>query len=340
MFEQSAGKRAALGVVLLVLGLGLLGVTEHTDRLRAMAEDALGGFVLTGAAAHPGPAADGQLVLAVGAPKVVAPAQDAQFGVAASAVALVRTVEMFQWQQTDFGGQLGYQMDWYDHPIDSTRFVHVAGHANPGAFPLAGARFDSPDVTVAGFRLAPQLVAQIAGVEPFTPDFRHLTPNMAATFQPDAGTLVTSADPARPRIGDLRVGWLQIDPAHLTILARDAHGTLGPTASPSGQALAHVMLGRLALTDVVTDAPRPPHLKWARRGLSLLLGWAGVALLLPAVQRRRRAQALLIAVVPLALVAAGNWFGARTLLAVILVLIAVAAAAFASWRWRGSPLGT
>ncbi|HEU0277859.1 MAG TPA: TMEM43 family protein [Rhodanobacteraceae bacterium] len=333
IFEQSAKRRVALGVVLLAVGLLLIGFTEHADRLRVMAEDALGGFVLTGAAARPGPAADGQLVLAVGAPKVIAPAEDVQFGVAANAPALVRTVQMFQWQQTDFGGQLGYQMDWYDHPIDSTRFAKPAGHTNPGVFPLAGARFDSPDVTVAGFRLAPELVAKIDGVEPFKPDFRRLAPNMAASFQVAGDALVTSGDAARPRIGDLRVGWMQIDPPHLTILARDAHGTLIPTAGPSGNAVAHVMIGRLALTDVVADAPRAPHLKWARRVLALLLGWGGVALLLPAAQRRLRGQALAIAVVPLALVAADDWFGPRTWLGVILIAIAVAAALSAAWRW-------
>lgn len=324
----------ALGVALLVVGLALIGFTEHADRVRVMAEDALGGFVLTGPAARPGPAADGQLVLAVGAPKVVAPAADAQFGVTVNAPALVRTVEMFQWQQTDFGGQLGYQMDWYDHPIDSARFVKPAGHANPGAFPLAGGRFDAPNVTVAGFRLAPELVAKIDGAAPFKPDFRGLAPNMAAAFQVAGDTLVTSADPARPRVGDLRVDWLQIDPPHLTILARDAHGTLVPAAGPSGNAVAHVMIGRLALTDVVADAPRAPHLKWARRLLALLLAWGGVALLLPAARRNLRGQALAIAVVPLALVAAMPWFGARTWLGVGLVVVAVVAAAFAAWRWR------
>lgn len=334
IFEQPARRRIVLGAVLLLVGLVLLALTEHADRRRVMAEDALGGFVLTGARARPGPDAQGQLVLAVGAPRVERPAEDTQFGVEANAAALVRQVQMFQWQQMDFGGQLGYEMDWFDHPIDSSKFIKPEGHANPGSLPLGGARFDSPDVTVAGFRLAPRLVADIHGVEPFAPDFRHLAPNMAASFQVHGDALVTSVDPARPRVGDLRVSWLKIDPAALTILARDEHGTLVPTLSPAGQPMARVMIGRLGLTDVVADAPRAPHLKWARRLLAVLLGWGGVALLLPSAQRHLRGQALLIAAVPLALVAALDWFGVRTLPAVILILIAVGAAAAAIWRWR------
>ena len=67
---------ALLGAALLLLGLLLLGFTEHADRLRAMGEDALGGFVLTGDAAIPGPSADGKLVLAVGAAMLVMQRRD------------------------------------------------------------------------------------------------------------------------------------------------------------------------------------------------------------------------------------------------------------------------
>ncbi|MGH8147926.1 MAG: TMEM43 family protein, partial [Rhodanobacteraceae bacterium] len=226
IFENRSRNRALLGALLVLLGLLLLGFTEHADRLRAMGEDALGGFVLTGRAARPGPASNGQLVLAVGAPKVVAPARDAQFGVSAAAPALVRKVEMFQWKETGYGGQRGYEMDWFDHPIDSSTFTRPAGHANPGAFPINAARFDSTEVVVDGFKLDPALVHLIPGVEPFRPALNHLPTNMAATFQASDGVLTTSENKSRPQIGDLRISWMKIAPAYLTIFARDHGGTL------------------------------------------------------------------------------------------------------------------
>ena len=325
---------ALLGVALLLLGLLLLGFTEHADRLRAMGEDALGGFVLTGDAAVPGPPANGKLVLAVGAPEVKVPAQDAQFGIAFAAPALVRKVEMFQWNETRYGSQRNYEMDWFDRPIDSSAFGNPNGHANPGAFPINAARFDSPDVTVAGFKLAPALVHMIDGVQPFSPDLSHLPPNMAATFQARDGTLSTSANPDRPQVGDLRISWMRIAPSHLTVFARDDAGTLVPASNPAGDAIAQVLLGRHSLTDVLTDAPQLPHFKWARRILALLLAWAGVALLLPRARQHDRVLALAIAVVPLALLAAIFWFDVRTLSAATLILIAVAAILVATWRWR------
>ncbi len=327
-------RNAALGAALLLLGLLLLGFTEHADRLRVMGEDALGGFVLTGDAAVPGSSANGKLVLAVGAPEVKTPARDAQFGVSVDAPALVRKVEMFQWKEMRYGGQRSYEMDWFDHPIDSSAFGNPNGHANPGAFPINAVRFDSPDVTVADFRLAPALVRMIDGVEPFAPDLSHLPSNMAATFQPHDGTLVTSANPQHPQVGDLRISWMRVAPADLTVFARADGGTLVPASNPAGDAIAQVLIGKHSLTDVLTDAPQPPHFKWARRVLALLLAWAGAALLLPGAHRRDRVLALAFAVIPLAVLAAAFWFDVRTLAAAILMVVAAVAVAVAVWRWR------
>ena len=337
--DNPSRNTAVLGGVLLLLGLLLLGFTEHADRLRAMGEDALGGFVLTGSAATPGPAADGKLVLAVGEPVVNVPARDVQFGVAADAPALLRKVEMFQWNETRFGGVRNYDQNWYDHPIDSSAFGDPAGHANPGAFPISATRFDSSDVTVGGFKLALELVRMINGPEPFQPDLSHLPPNMAATFQARDGTLVTSANAAHPQVGDLRIGWMKIAPSHLTVFARDQGGTLVPANDPSGDPIAQVLIGRHSLTDVLTDAPQPPRFKWARRVLAVLLGWAGAAMLLPGHRRRDRALALAIAVAPLALLAAICWFDVRMLAFVVLLAIATLAGVIAAWRWRHGTAG-
>lgn len=327
-------RRALLGALLLLLGLLLLGFTEHADSLRALGEDALGGFVLTGKAATPGAAANGQLVLAAGAPQVKIPARDTQFGVSISAPALLRKVEMFQWKETNVGGQRGYELGWFDRPIDSSAFDQPDGHVNPGAFPINAARFDSTGVMVDGFKLAPTLVRMIDGPEPLEPRFSHLPPDMVATFQRQDGKLVTSTNPARPQVGDLRISWMQIDPANLTVFARDQGGTLIPARDPSGKAIAQVLIGRQSLTDVLTDAPQPPHFKWARRVLAVLLAWAGVALLLPRPMRGDRLLSLAAAVVLLAILAAVYWFGVRTLADSALIAVAVAALVFAGWRWR------
>lgn len=334
LFNNPVRNRFLLGIVLVLLGLALLWSTEHTDRLRAMGEDALGGFVLTGMDAIPGPASNGKLVLAVGPPLLNAPASDAQFGVSAAAPALVRKVEMFQWKEVHVGGHHNYELNWYDHPMDSSQFIDPTGHSNPGAFPISAARFDSAGVTVDGFKLDTALVHMIPGVEPFQPPLAHVPANMAATFQAHAGVLITSDNAARPQVGDLRISWMKVAPDYLTIFARSENGTLVPTNDPAGDPIAQVLVGRQSLTDVLTDAPQPPRFKWARRVLSVLLTWAGVALLLARLRRHDRVLEFAVAVVPLSVLALLNWWGVRMPVAIALVFIAVAAAAISSWRWR------
>jgi hypothetical protein len=174
----------------------------------------------------------------------------------------------------------------------------------------------------------------IQGPESFDPDLSHLPANMAATFQPQDGTLVTSADPARPRVGDLRISWLRIAPSELTVFARDENGTLVPVRNPQGEPIAQVLIGRHSLTDVLTDAPQPPRFRWARRVLALQLAWAGAALLLAYRCRRDRVLSLATAVVPLAIVAAVGWFDVRAWAAAALVAVAILAATLAGWRVR------
>ncbi|MBS0432678.1 MAG: hypothetical protein JSS21_09785 [Proteobacteria bacterium] len=332
---SSAARRlvaVVAGAILLMAALLLLGFTEHADRLRAMGEDALGGFVLHGAQVRPGPDSDGQLVFVADPVQIAQPARDPQFNVGANAVALVRKVEMFQWQEVD-GGRRSYELDWVDHPVDSTKFAQPAGHENPGAFPFDGARFDSPDVRVGGFKLAPDLVETISGVEDFSPDLRALPPNLAATFQAHDGTLVTSVDPQHPRTGDLRVSWMRIAPKELTVLARAQNGGLMQPRDASGRDLAQVQIGKRSLSDVVPDAAPRPDFAWARRVLAILLAWAGVLLVLPRA-RRDEWLGLAAACAMLAVLACLFWFGVRNAAAIVLLVVALIAAAAAAWRWR------
>ncbi|MGN6312977.1 MAG: TMEM43 family protein [Rhodanobacteraceae bacterium] len=324
------------GAILIVAGLLLIGFTEHADRLRAMGEDALGGFVLQGDQAHPGPGSDGQLVLVSGPVQIAQPARDEQFNVSADAVALVRKVEMFQWHEVN-GDIRSYDLDWVDHRVDSSKFAQPAGHENTGAFPFQRERFNSPDVRIGGFKLGPKLVDGIPGVEGFAPDFHGLPANMAATFQIHDDALVTSTNPGHPRLGDLRVSWMKIAPETLTVLARAQGGELVQTPDAAGHPLAQVQIGKRSLSDVVPGAAPRPRFAWARRVLALLLAWLGFTLLVPA--WRDRAAALLLAFVPVALLAAVFWFGVRNITAWVLVVVA-ALAAFGAIRWKSVALRT
>ena len=339
-FPSSPWPIRAAGAAMLLIALVLLGVGERADGLRYAAEQALGGFVLSGAAARPDASSDGQLVLAAGPVQVATPARDSQFGISANAPALIRKVEMFQWREINVGHGPTYELDWVDHAVDSTKFAQPVGHQNPPALPFDGARFDADDVHVQGFRIGDELVRSIPGEQPYAPDLHALPPNMAATFQArDDGTLGTSADPAHPQLGDLRVSWLVVAPNKLTVLARAQQGTLVETRDASGKPLAQVQLGVRSLRDVLPDMPPRPRVLWLRRFIAVLLGTLGAVALLRGTRRAHDlALACVFAVMPLALVAMFCWLGASVAGTLLWLLLAAVAAAGAWWRLRRAPM--
>lgn len=330
----SWGARIA-GCVLVALALLLLASTERSARERAAAEDAIGGAVLTDA--EPGPGAEGSVVLVSGTPEVVSLPTDLQFAVSAKAPVLLRKVEMFQWRELAFGGgPPSYEVDWVDHPVDSSRFARPAGHGNPGAFPFAAARFVAPSVRLGGFTLSEALLQAIPGYEPYAPGFSQLPPNLAASFQPADGALVTSAEPASPRLGDLRVSWAVVPLQPITVIARVQNGALMPVIGSDGEAHARVQLGERSLTDMLPAMPEAPRYAWARRALALLLAWGGAMLLSGGSRRAGRDEiaALLLAAVPLAAVAGALWLGTRDAIAIALFVVAVLAGAGVMLRLR------
>lgn len=328
------GSRIA-GCALLALALLLLAATERAARQRVAAEDAIGGFVLTGADAQPGPGVEGNLVLVGGVPEVVSLPTDLQFAVTAPAPALIRKVEMFQWREIPAlgGGAPSYELDWVDRAVDSSRFRQPRGHENPGAFPFEGARFYAPSVRLAGYALSQPLLQAIPGYEACAPDLSRLPPNLAASFQAVDNALTTSVDPASPRLGDLRVSWAVVPLQAITVIARVQNGTLVPVAGADGVAAARVQLGVRSLSDMLPDMPDAPRYAWARRALSLLLAWGGAMLLLNG-RRRDEIAALLLAAAPLAALGGALWLDTRSFAAVALFALAALAGGGALLRMK------
>ena len=151
------------------------------------------------------PANEGRVVRIEG-PLEAQPVRDTQLGVSADAIALVRKVEMRQWQETCTSGGCGYELTWSAVPIDSSGFRQPEGHLNPGALPFAGTRFLSAEVRLGAFVIDPALAAGEAGPTAYAVDVADLPPNLAATFRVQDGVLLTGAD-AQGTAGDLRVSY-------------------------------------------------------------------------------------------------------------------------------------
>jgi hypothetical protein len=326
-----------LGGLLLLCALVLVASTERGTMLYGQAIGRDGGGVLDlGSQAAAQPPGEGSLVRVTGLPTIAQPPFDAQFNQTADAPVLIRHVEMLQWREVRVGDQLHYEMDWVDRPLASAQFGQPAGHRNPGAFPIQGQRFEAGAVALAGFTLAPALVRRLPGSVPVVPRVEALPANLAASFSLRGNYLVTSAQPASPRLGDLRISWEAVPRQALTVLARVADGQLVPATTDADAHGFDIQLGERALVDLMPQLPTPPAAVTLRRELAIVLGLLGGMLLLwrPARSLMDRLRGAAAGVLPVAAIGALIWLDNDWHAALAWLTLALLALIMLLWRQR------
>lgn len=270
----------ALGALLVLLGMGLVAMTEQGAIQNRTGFVRHGGEVLElDGDSGPQPGQHGYMLRVASNIDVVEEPYDADFGQRFHTPVLVRHVEMFQWREIRVGSDVHYEQDWVDRPLDASRFEHPGGHANPGAFPITGKQFDAGLVKVGGFALSSELLHQLPGSEFVTPRLGALPANLAASFSQDDQYLTTSVNPGHPRLGDLRVSWETIPVQVVTVFARLDGDRLVPASdAPDGRGY-DVQIGDRRLADVLPDVPEPPSMVGLRRVVAVLLSAFGAFLL-------------------------------------------------------------
>jgi hypothetical protein len=218
-----------------------------------------------------------------------------------------------------------YEQRWEDEAIDSSEFAQPAGHANPGAMPYSSQTRRAEAVRLGGFGLASEVAAQIGGWRDVTPAQVTLPPNLAASFRTAGEWFTTSADPARPALGDVRVRFEMVPAGMVSVVARQQGDMLVPHATGAGEELALVERGQHeagAMFDA--EGSRNSTLGWILRLVGFGLAWVGFNLLL-------RPLVVLADVVPLFGRLAG--FG-TALLAGVLALLTSLLGIGGGWLWH------
>ena len=275
------------GALLVLAGVGLEAL--HASSLIAYREASSrhGGEVIElGSDAQPQAGQHGYMARVVGTPRVVEAPLDPDFNQSSDTPVLVRRVEMFQWHEVNFGGSVHYELDWVDHPVDASHFKDPHGHRNPGKFPISGKQFDAGLVQMDGFKLGSILVHALPGSNVITPDVAALPENLAVTFSRYKDYLVTSAHPGDPRLGDLRVSWMEVPLQQMTIVARLDGAQLDAAADAGDGKGYQVQVGDVPLLDLFPDLPVAPKFVMFWRILGVLLASLGAFVLLPAPRRR------------------------------------------------------
>ncbi|UXI67479.1 TMEM43 family protein [Tahibacter amnicola] len=350
---------ALFGLLLFVVAFPLEFWNEGRAVAAHKALDEGANAVVSIAAAPLDPANNGKLVHASAvamSPQVLA---DPDFGLQTDGLVLSRHVEMYQWKERketrtekNLGGSeqrvttYHYETKWDDDLIDSTRFAKPEGHKNPDRMPFDSRRVVADPITLGELVLGAEHARKLDGEQALPARLENIPPNLAASFRVDDGRLVTSADPDKPAVGDIRVTFRQLPEQRVSVVGVQRDGRLEPFVASNGNQIALLESGEVSADKMFAAAhSRASMLTWILRGVGVVLMWIGLSSALGwiatildfipflggLVRHGVAIVAGLLSVVLSAVTIAVAWFFYRPLVAIALLAVAGGAV----WLLRG-----
>lgn len=295
-------KSVAVGVVLFLAAFPLLWWNESRAVQTAKSLDEGAGAVVSISADQVDAANEGKLVHLNGLAQTSDVLKDADFGIEQQAIKLVRSVEMYQWvetQKTEKKKKTGgsekqkttyrYDQQWSSTRHDSGDFEHPKGHVNP-AFRYEEMTRIAQNVSVGAFDLPPEMVRAIPGKTPLPIDeakLSDLTPALQSktrvsdgAFHVRPGADSAEFDPSQPEVGDHRIRFWMVPAAPVTIVAAQRGSRLGPYQTKAGDPIMIIKSGTLSAQQVFEKAQAAnTTLTWILRGVGFLCMLIGVALI-------------------------------------------------------------
>jgi hypothetical protein len=304
-------KGVGAGVVLVGVSFPLIFWNEGRARQTTLSLDEGLSAVVSIDPGAPSPDHEGKLVWFTGKAHTDEVLSDPTFGVRQQAIGLRRTVEVYQWLQTESsenkpGGNgtrkvFSYRTDWHEGLVNHRSFNTPKGHENPTTAAYSSLALQAQDVRVGALRLDPVLIGQMNDWQTVTLDDEADRARPLEVGQPSRrdDRWIFGDDPDRPRVGDLRVGFGAVPPAVISVVARQkGQGTDGyPTQA--GDVLAMVEYGAKSPAEMFALAEsRNQLLTWGLRALAYVVLFGGLRLMVAPIR-------LVASVVPVF----GTWIG-------------------------------
>lgn len=283
-------KSVLVGLVLFVVSFPILWWNEGRAVKTARSLEEGAGAVVSVAPDQVAPANEGKLVHATGTISTDGPVVDADLGVQANAVKLVRNVSMYQWieeEKSETRKKLGggeekvttyeYRKDWSTSLVDSSSFQVPEGHENPRDFPLPSATFVADPVRLGAFTLSEEQLSQLDEAKDLPVDAAAasaLPEGMKATV--DKGAFYLGANPAAPAIGDVRISFQVVNPSQASVVAVQTGSTFAAYQAKAGDTVLLVEEGAHTSAEMFQTAQEANTVRtWILRGggfLAMVLG--------------------------------------------------------------------
>lgn len=292
-----------VGFILFLVSFVLLFWNEGRAVDTARSLDEAKGVVVSVASDKVDAANDGKLVHMTGKATSTETLTDDYFGEAVVGIRLIRTVEMFQWEETKEsksqnkvgGGQqtvttYKYNTVWSSKPISSNDFKEPTGHINPGGdWPVSSAKVEAKEVTLGAFTLTPAQVGMITGAEklPVTEDdYKKMSEDRKKAWKLTEGGLYRGENPSNPVVGDMRVRFDVLKPQTISIMAEQRGKTFQPYQPKSASATINMVTpGDKSAKEMISSAEEGNKiLTWILRLVGFVLMGVGIYLVLAPAQ--------------------------------------------------------
>lgn len=227
---------AFVGLIIVALAVILLFWNEGRAVKRAKDLKEGSGSVVSVSSDTVDPAMEGKLVHLTGETKTPRLLEDPEFGIAATAIKLIREVEMYQWVQIEKSGEktsvggttettttYTYQKEWKDSPVDSSKFKVTSGYENPPEMKYRSTTLMAEGVTMGVFDLPAFLVSQIGGAIPLgVESLDKAAADVRDSARLHEGGVYLGGNPGAPAVGDLRVSFLSVPTGPVSVVAQQA----------------------------------------------------------------------------------------------------------------------
>lgn len=289
----NAFKGIVVGVLLLLVSFPLLFWNEGRAVHQAQALSEGRGAVIPVGVDRVDPAREGQLVAVTGKAVPDGALQDAEFGVSSpETLRLRRQVEMYQWQETSKrekrkkvgGGEqtvttYSYKAGWADDVIDSSGFKEK-GHENPGKMPYEDAQWNASPVHLGAFVLGDELLDRLSGWTDHRVDSK-LPAALGNTLKPVDGGYFRGADPASPRVGDVRIRYQVVPAGDVSLVGVQSGTGFKSYKARSGSEILHVVSGRRTADELFAQMESAnTTMTWVLRLVGFGLMFLGLAMIL------------------------------------------------------------
>lgn len=219
---------------------------------------------------------------------------DEYFSVSEDAIRLKRTVEIYQWSESESTKTVrqldgsekqtttySYRKVWKEGLIDSDDFKKPQ-YKNPTTTPIDGRDLLADNRLIGAYRLSPQLARQMdyfqeVDIDPSKTE--KLQETGSITYHDNSYYI--SENPESPKIGDARITFQAVYAGEVSIVAKQVNNTFNTYRSKNGGSILMLEYGQKSASQMFRTAEVKNALwTWAVRLGCLLLIWVGFKSLL------------------------------------------------------------